>query len=90
VLVLGIALGTVENGLTFRGIEVLGAVRTAELEYLVPVLTGVVGLLLLQVPIMPVQAVAIAVVVGALVAGGRARREARGGVPLPGQPCCVT
>jgi drug/metabolite transporter (DMT)-like permease len=90
VLALGIAIGVAENTLTFRGIEVLGAVRTAEMEYLVPVLTAVTGLVLLQVPILPAQVAAIAVVLGALVVGGRARRARwRRQGPLPGQPCCV-
>ena len=93
-LALGIAIGVVENGLTFRGISVLGAVRTAELEYLVPVLTAIVGLAVLGIPVAPLQAGAIAVVLAALAIAGRARRRASGDLTgdrlLPGQPCCVT
>jgi drug/metabolite transporter (DMT)-like permease len=90
VLVLGVAIGVFENNLTFRGIEVLGAVRTAELEYLVPVLTAILGFTLLGVGVLPIQVASITVVLGALVVGGRARREAGKVGALPGQPCCVT
>jgi drug/metabolite transporter (DMT)-like permease len=90
VLAIGVGIGVVENNLTFRGIETLGAVRTAELEYLVPILTAVLGLALFGVPLLPIQALAIVVVVGALVVGNRARTDRSGPVPLPGQPCCVT
>ncbi|HEX6129704.1 MAG TPA: DMT family transporter [Candidatus Limnocylindria bacterium] len=90
VLVLGIGIGLFENALTFRGIAVLGAVATAELEYLVPALTAGIGLVILGTPVLPPQALAMAAVVGGLLVAGRVRHRDSVGHPLPGQPCCVT
>lgn len=92
VLALGIAVGVVENGLTFRAVPVIGPVATAEFEYLVPVLSALTGLVLLGVAITPAQLVAGVVVLGGLAVSGRARRQSGSGDPSairPGQPCCV-
>ena len=92
VLVLGVAVGVVENWLTFRAVSVIGPVATSEYEYLVPVLSAVAGLLLLGIAVTAAQLAAGVVVLGGLVLSGRARRGRQGaGDPAirPGQPCCV-
>ncbi len=88
VLALAIAVGVVENWLTFRAVGILGAVATSEFEYLVPVLSAVGGILVLGAPILPAQMAAGAVILGALVVSGRLRAGAS--EPLPGRPCCVS
>ncbi|HEY5630127.1 MAG TPA: DMT family transporter [Candidatus Limnocylindrales bacterium] len=91
VLALGIVVGVVENGLTFRAVGVIGAVATAEFEYLVPVLAAAAGLLLLGVPVTAMQLIAGAVVLGGMAVSGRARAAgADDSVVRAGQPCCVT
>jgi drug/metabolite transporter (DMT)-like permease len=90
VLVLGIGIGMVENALTFRGIAVLGAVPTAELEYLVPPLTAVVAMTAFGITPQPLQLAAMGLVIVGLTVAGRVRTRARREVLLPGQPCCVT
>ncbi len=90
VLALGIVVGVVENGLTFRAVGVIGAVSTAEFEYLVPIVSAVAGLLLLGLPITGPQAVAGSVVLGGLLLSGRARAGRVSATEVrPGQPCCV-
>lgn len=90
VLLLGITVGVVENGLTFRAVAIIGPVATAEFEYLVPVLSAAAGLLLLGIAVTPGQVVAGAVVLAALAVAGRARRASPDERSvLPGQPCCV-
>jgi drug/metabolite transporter (DMT)-like permease len=94
---LGILIGLVENWLTFRAILVLGAVQTAEFEYLVPALTAVAAFVLLGLPVMGAQIAAGLIIVVGLLAAGRARASARvperqftdDGLPLAAQPCVV-
>ncbi len=88
VLVLGVAVGVVENWLTFRAVSIIGAVGTSEFEYLVPVLSAVAGVVALGSPILPVQMAAGVVILGALALSGRIR--AREAELLPGRPCCVS
>ena len=87
VLLLAIGVGVVENWLTFRAVGVIGAVPTAEFEYLVPVLAAVVGLALLGAPILPLQVAAGVVILGGLAISGRTRAPVD--EALPGRPCCV-
>lgn len=94
---LGIIIGLVENWLTFRAILVLGAVQTAEFEYLVPALTAGAAFVLLGLPVMGAQIAAGLIIVLGLLAAGRARASARlpertfagDGLPLAAQPCVV-
>jgi drug/metabolite transporter (DMT)-like permease len=94
---LGILIGLVENWLTFRAIVVLGAVQTAEFEYLVPALTAGAAFVLLGLPVMGAQIAAGLIIVLGLLAAGRARASARvsertfagDGRPLAAQPCVV-
>lgn len=99
-LALGIAIGLVENWLTFRAITVLGSVQTAEFEYLVPGLTAAAAFVILGLPVLGAQLVAGVVVVSGLIVAGRARAGAArasrqpqpqpaDGLPLAGQPCVV-
>ena len=96
-LSLGIALGLVENWLTFKAIARIGAVQTAEFEYLVPALTAGAAFVLLGLPITVGQVAAGVVIVSGLLVAGRARARAHvsrpvptaPGVPLAGQPCVV-
>lgn len=94
---LGILIGLVENWLTFRAIVVLGAVQTAEFEYLVPALTAGAAFVLLGLPVMGAQIAAGLIIVLGLLAAGRARASAHvrertfagDGRPLAAQPCVV-
>jgi drug/metabolite transporter (DMT)-like permease len=97
-LALGIAIGLVENWLTFNAITVLGSVQTAEFEYLVPGLTAAAAFVILGLPVLGAQLVAGVVVVSGLIVAGRARAGAArasrqpqpaDGLPLAGQPCVV-
>jgi hypothetical protein len=85
-----IVVGVVENGLTFRAVGVIGAVSTAEFEYLVPMFSALAGLLLLGSAITAPQAIAGAIVLGGLLVSGRARAgRTRATDVRPGQPCCI-
>jgi drug/metabolite transporter (DMT)-like permease len=91
VLALGIVVGVLENGLTFRAVGIIGAVSTAEFEYFVPVFSALAGLLVLGLPITVPQVVAGGVILGGLLVAGRARAGRSAATDVrPGQPCCVS